>query len=473
MTSPKHAKTTNRGRQYIDPHTGETYPSVTTILGQIGKADALKWWAAGEVAKYAVTMRNTWIDLDEQAAIDLLKREPLRSLSRAADRGTDVHAIADHYMQTGVIGEISQHNGYVDALINFVHDHHPQPILTEQTVYGDGYAGSFDMVCKLPALGDELTIIDYKTSKAIYPDTAAQLAAYTNAGRYIDSSDQFHLMPKIKHGAIVRLGANGEYEIQQADLDAGWRLFQAALAIHQAQQLQLLVGPLTKPDYDLKPAREHITNRVIVLRDHRPQVFDNVRANWIDGLPPLTSDKPIARHQLSILEHLIDNLDTGDDIPFDPMPKIATPPPPRKPAEPRPTPSDEIEVNPDEIETIKRAYEQQTDEVKNAIAATTAEASKARASLSLQINPTLRKLMIVRTMFEIYNDDCTDDRAYMRTLLVHIGAIRKPETTTGAALGKLNLDDLARLEATLADIRSGTLQIVYENNQYTIKKAQV
>lgn len=471
MTSPKYAKSTNRGRQYVDPHTGETYPSVTTILGQIGKADALKWWAAGEVAKYAVTMRNTWIDLDQQAAIDLLKREPLRSLSRAADRGTDVHAIADRYMQTGQIGTITEHNGYVDALLNFVYDHHPQPILTEMTVYGDGYAGSFDMVCKLPALGDMLTIIDYKTSKAIYPDTAAQLAAYTNAGRYIDSNDQFHLMPKIERGAVVRLGANGEYEIQEADLTAGWQLFKAALAIHQAQQQPLLRGQLAKPDYDLTPVRQHITKRMIVLRDHRPQVFDNVRANWIDGLPPLTSDKPIARHQLSIIEHLIDNLDSGDDIPFDPAPKppVATPPEPKIERTP---PSEQIEVHPDEIETIKRAYEQQTDEVKQAIAATTAEASKARATLSLQINPTLRKVMIVRTMFEIYSDDCTEDRGYMRALLVHIGAIRKPETTIGAALGKLDLDSLALLEATLAEIRNGTLQIIYENNQYTIKKAR-
>ena len=101
MTSPKLATTTTKGRMYTHPTTGASFPSVTTVLGVVGKGDALKHWAAGEVAKYAVKMKDTWLALDDQAAVDLLKREPLRSLDRAASRGTDVHAIAEAYARTG------------------------------------------------------------------------------------------------------------------------------------------------------------------------------------------------------------------------------------------------------------------------------------------------------------------------------------------------------------------------------------
>ena len=68
MTSPKLATTTARGRLYTHPTTGAQYPSVTTVLGVVGKGDALKHWAAGEVAKYAVKMKETWLALDDQAA---------------------------------------------------------------------------------------------------------------------------------------------------------------------------------------------------------------------------------------------------------------------------------------------------------------------------------------------------------------------------------------------------------------------
>lgn len=473
MTSPKHAKSTAKGRTYTNPQTGEQYPSVTTILGQIGKAEALKWWAAGEVARYAVEKQDIWRELDQQAAIDLLKREPLRSLSRAADRGTDVHAIADHYMQTGETGTITEHNGYVEALLNFVHDHQPLPLLCEKTVYGEGYAGSFDMVCKLPALGDQITILDYKTSKAIYPDTAAQLAAYAIAGRYIDENDQFQLMPIIETGAIVRLAADGTYEIQQADLGAGAQLFRAALAVFQAQQNTLLTGQIQPTTVDLRLIRENIAQRVTTLRDqHRPQ-FDLLAQNWIANLPPLTGDKPITRHQLAILDSRVQKAENTTEAPFDPPPALETPTPAAAPPPPPrvKTDDDDLEVAPEEIDVIRNVLNAASDEVRAAIKATTEEASKARATLSLQTKPTLRRARIARAMLEIYTEDCTEDRAYMRAILVHIGIIKNATTTIGAALGRSTHDDIARLEATVEAIRNNQLQMVFENNTYTIKKA--
>ena len=473
MTSPKHARQTNRGRQYVNPNTGEGFPSVTTILGQIGKAEALKWWAAAETAKYAVTMRNTWIDLDEQAAIDLLKREPLRSLNRAADRGTDVHAIADNYATTGRPPQVLVHTGYVDAMLAFFADHQPLPILAEKTVFGAaGYAGSFDMVCRLPALDDRLCILDYKTSKAIYPDTAAQLAAYANAEQYIDDNDTMQPMPQVETGVIVRFGADGEYEVQEADLDAGWQMFQAALAVYNAQQTKMLRGNVAAHhNYDSAAYRANIMERVNHIKNTDTAEFDRVRSNWIAGLPALSSDKPIHRHQLALLDQIITPNETQIDAPFNPPPAEALVAPqitPEPVVEDTSVPPSEemvdIETAAAEVEIIRRALNASTQEVKNAVKATTQEASGAKTTLSLQGKPTLRRILIARMMLECYTEDPT--RVVMQGVLEHHGFYNG--TTIGASLGALTLDEISAMGTTLKQINDRTLELVYNGNTNSI-----
>lgn len=460
MTSPKHAKTTAKGRQYINPVTGEASPSVTTILGQIGKGEALKWWAAAETAKYAVTMRDTWLQLDEQAAIDLLKREPLRSLNRAADRGTDVHAIADRYAQTGEIGQIVAHNGYVDALRKFFADHQPLPVLAECTVWGDGYAGSFDMVCKLPALDDALVILDYKTSKAIYPDTAAQLAAYANAPQYLDHNDKMQLMPKVSTGVIVRFGADGEYEVQEADLAAGWQLFQAALAIHKAQQNPLLRGNVAAThNYDSSVLRANIIERVMYIKENHPTHMQHLMANWIADLPPLSSDQPIHRHQLIALDRVLGAVEAETSAPFNPPPALELPRPPKTTQEVHS--GDGLGIDPQEVESIRTLVNSAPKDVKKAIMATTAEATAAKTTLSLQGKPTLRRVAIAHFMLDIYMADHSNEREYMRTLLQHHDFYTD---NIGTSLGRLDLPEINQMVETHTKLQDNTLSIEYDAN---------
>jgi hypothetical protein len=473
MTSPKHAKTTARGRQYINPVTGEAHPSVTTILGQIGKAEALKWWAAAETAKYAVTMRDTWIDLDEQAAIDLLKREPLRSLNRAADRGTDVHAIADNYATTGRPPEIGMHTGYVEAMLAFFAEHQPLPLLAEKTVYGSlGYAGSFDMVCRLPALDDAICILDYKTSKAIYPDTAAQLAAYANAEQYIDENDDLHPMMKVQTGVIVRFGANGEYEVQEADLDAGWQMFKAALDVYQAQAAKLLRGAvLAKHDYNLAGYRANILQRVTYIKDNNTAEFDRLRANWIAGLPPLSSEQPIQRHQLALLEAAIIDNEREMSAPFNPPPADAQINEPPRIKTPAPAVEElvDIEVASEEVELIRRVVNAATADVKNAVKTTTQEASAAKTTLSLSGKPTLRRVLIARMMLDCYTGDPT--RVIMQGVLEHHGVYNNKDI--GSSLGALDIGKISAIMETVKGINDGNVDIAYhgDTNSITITGA--
>lgn len=437
------------------------YPSVTTILSQIGKGEALKWWAAGEVARYAVELRDTWLQLDPQAAIDLLKREPLRSLNRAASRGTDVHAIADHYAKTGEIGEITEHNGYVDAMRAFFADHQPMPVLAECTVFAElGYAGSFDMVCRLPALGDTLCILDYKTSKAIYPDTAAQLAAYANAEQYIDEHDTLHPMPKIETGVVVRFGANGDYEVQQADLAAGWQLFKAAHAIHTAQQNKLLIGEVTATQpHDNSELRANIIERVTWIQNNHPELVDILMSQWIAGLPRLSSAEPIHRHQLLILDRVVNNVEAMTAAPFNPPPALELPQPPQPATATHTEP--ELPVADSEIENLRNLVSTAPKPVREAIKQTVSEASQAKTTLSLQGKPDLRRVVIADFMLAVYIADCANNREYMRTLLNHHG---HDSSDIGATLGKLSLTQISQLGETHAKVQNGTHSVTYNQN---------
>ena len=454
MTSPKYAKSTARGRQYINPITGESYPSVTTVLGQVGKGEALKWWAAAETAKYAVNMKETWLHLDNDAAIDLLKREPLRSLNRAADRGTDVHAIADHYARTGQKPTLDVHSGYVEALLRFFREQQPLPVLVESTVYGSlGYAGSFDMVCRLPALDDKLIILDYKTSKAIYNDTSAQLAAYAHAEHYLTDDDQLVPMPKIEGGVVVRFGADGEYEIKVADLDAGWELFKAAHAVYNALSLDLMKGFLTAGhDFDPTPTRQNIIKRVSTIKEQHPDLMPELVASWIPNLPPLTSDEHLDRHQLMILNKLVDKVESKTDAPFDPPSSL------RANAVGKDV---DLPVAQAEIDQIRQLVNTAPRDIKAAIMATTKEATQAKCALSLQGKPSLKRVVTAHLMLDVYTSDCTREREYMRVLLRHHGL---DSSDIGAALGNADLSTISSIGETHSMVEAGTLSLVYDAN---------
>ena len=75
MASPALAVTVGTGRGYVHPVTQVTVPSVTTILQVLDKP-ALPRWAAKSVAEFATANKNSWVNLPDDAAIDLLRVHP-------------------------------------------------------------------------------------------------------------------------------------------------------------------------------------------------------------------------------------------------------------------------------------------------------------------------------------------------------------------------------------------------------------
>ncbi|HEY7823520.1 MAG TPA: hypothetical protein VIG24_11820 [Acidimicrobiia bacterium] len=223
MTTPALAQNVKgKGRHYQAPD-GELVPSITNVLGVLDKP-ALKFWAAGQVAERAYDMRHSLTQLEREEAVTILKQSPWRSSSRAADRGTTIHAYLETRLQglepREISGEAARFRKAADA---FLDDWTPEPLHLEMTVFGDGYAGTGDLWAKLG--NGAVAVLDYKTSKAIYPEAALQLAALARADVTPDGS----LAPVVDEAWVVRIGEDGYEAKQVRDIDGCYQVFRSLL----------------------------------------------------------------------------------------------------------------------------------------------------------------------------------------------------------------------------------------------------
>lgn len=473
MTSPKLAKTTRTGRTYQHPITGAEYPSVTTVLGVVGKGEALKHWAANEVAKYAVKNRNTWTQLDEAAAIDLLKREPLRFLDRAASRGTDVHALAEAYAKTGTMPQwAAEISGYVEALQRFFDEHQPTPVLVEHTVFNSeiGYAGSFDMLCKLPAFGEALVILDYKTSKAIYPDVAAQLAAYAHGTEYVDG-DEVLPMPKIERGVVVRFAADGQYQVAECDIAAGWTYFKAVRHVYGIPTKPLLLGdiktPISRSDDNRIALRSKLIDRIGYLRGNHKEAFAAFVAMWTVDLPTFKSGHEHSSVELARIERMLVEVEREHSVPFhEAVTREVTEPDAPEAAPGNPPlvmPSDEIAVDPIEIDRVRSRLNNTSEPTREAIRKIAGQANRAKRNISLNGKPSLRRVLLADMLIGMVEE--SGDTQLLDTVMAHCGA--RSDRTLGHDVGTLDIDKITQMLAVLSAIQLGTATMQYNTTTNT------
>ena len=170
------------------------YPSVTTIIGDCtDKSGALTQWAANMVVEWIRENGNVVVaeEWSSEKGFFILPDElndarfAYKTVSKEAlDVGTEVHALIEDYLKSGNRRYTQEDNEQVDnafnAFIDWSKEVELKPIALEKTVYGNGWAGTMDF---LGYMDDKLYVIDYKTSKAFYPEMRYQVAAYLSAVR--------------------------------------------------------------------------------------------------------------------------------------------------------------------------------------------------------------------------------------------------------------------------------------------------
>lgn len=161
--------------------------SVTSALGVIDKPFLLPW---------ALKMMQGFLQgvLDEGAVIDAThieyaKKAHKRKSEEAAAIGTEVHDWAEAYINN-VNPELPEDenvlNG-VTAFLQWVKEHQVEFLSSERPVYSKKhkYVGKMDAEAMVDG---KKCVIDFKTSKKIYPEMALQVAAYQRAAEEEDGT---------------------------------------------------------------------------------------------------------------------------------------------------------------------------------------------------------------------------------------------------------------------------------------------
>jgi hypothetical protein len=159
-------------------------PSVTNVLSVYSDGgDGLLYWA-GEQAVRAMYRDGFPADVDR--AVELHRGAFRKARDERAEAGTRAHTLAealasDLPLPTSISAEDER---FADAFMQFWADVEPDPLHTEVTLYGDGYAGTADMIAVIDGLP---VVVDYKTrgkpekSPKVYDKTRMQLAALAGA----------------------------------------------------------------------------------------------------------------------------------------------------------------------------------------------------------------------------------------------------------------------------------------------------
>lgn len=121
-------------------------------------------------------------------------------LLEANTRGTAVHEAIEAYLggkPTPILPP--EQDALYQGFINWHAKYQPTNILSEvylvSTAYG--YKGTTDLICEIDG---EVWIIDFKTSKKLWPDTGLQLSAYREA--YKEGTGTLWEVDKVRTGAL-------------------------------------------------------------------------------------------------------------------------------------------------------------------------------------------------------------------------------------------------------------------------------
>jgi len=165
---------------------------VTALLSNGYPKGALKVWAARCVADAALDDRDTWEPLAERsrdAAYDYLWKAPDRDRDEAANRGQEVHALAERLAAGEEVEVPEPLEGMVDTYLDWRATWQPANEYLEIVGHNatHNYLGKFDGLATFTGWFAEepereaQVLYDIKTNRSgVFPDVALQLAAYAN-----------------------------------------------------------------------------------------------------------------------------------------------------------------------------------------------------------------------------------------------------------------------------------------------------
>lgn len=204
------------GRFYRVEGDDEPYVSVTHALGCIAKPALINWAANQERTLVVEAAADLYLDLCKtppmgrpsfvatlQGRIGKQKAHQ-KELAKAGEIGTQVHALIEWNLRQSLGQKVGPEPRVVDAAQwalmawqDWAQSVDLKPVFIEQMVFSrtHKYAGTMDLLAKVRGI---LSLVDFKTGKAIYAEVHLQNIAYQHA-----LIEMGHLAPAT--GYIVRL----------------------------------------------------------------------------------------------------------------------------------------------------------------------------------------------------------------------------------------------------------------------------
>lgn len=207
---------------------GKPVRGVTSLISGGTSKDALVRWAPRFVAKF---VDDNWALVEQwkhDPAVDLVRRLqylPEKHRDEAGERGSAIHDAAESVLLTGEADVPPEHLPEVNALLDLYEKWGVHPLevtlrdgrttsLVEKSVGNrkHWYAGRFDLIATVDALGGAVCQIDTKSSNGVYGSMSMQLAAYRGAEFWVDDSDPSaeYPLPQIERHLIAHVKRDRE-----------------------------------------------------------------------------------------------------------------------------------------------------------------------------------------------------------------------------------------------------------------------
>jgi ATP-dependent exoDNAse (exonuclease V) beta subunit len=209
---------------------GTLYPSVSAVLSTVAKPGLAAWARRTALEKVRELLAQ---GVDVATALALAEREPERVRDVAARRGAAVHedialALAGHPSPPETAP-------WVEAARRFLDDFGLRPVASELVVVSKrhGFAGTCDTLAQCAGA---LYVLDWKTTGALWPEAALQVAGYAIALEELTGRE-------VQGALVVRLDETGRYEVRGVHLPLAQEGFLAALSLWRALRGELYGRP--------------------------------------------------------------------------------------------------------------------------------------------------------------------------------------------------------------------------------------
>jgi CRISPR/Cas system-associated exonuclease Cas4 (RecB family) len=192
---------------FYDPK-GESLTSVTGATGVVDKSGALMGWTAKTMGLYLLEEAKKGNDKITEDLVNQAKKEYRRLKQEAADLGTEIHSWVSEWIK-GKKPSMPENEKVVNgitAFLKFQKEHQIKWLETERIIYSKkhAYAGILDAIGEMEG---KLTLVDFKSSNAIYDEMRFQVAGYQIAYEEEMKKD-------IEKRVIIRFGKeDGQFEV--------------------------------------------------------------------------------------------------------------------------------------------------------------------------------------------------------------------------------------------------------------------